>query len=327
MRLLVTGGAGFIGSHVVERALGVGLEVAVLDNFATGRSANVPQGVTVLNVDLRNRLELMHAIGSFKPDLVSHHAAQISVPQSFLAPHIDAEVNVVGGINLLDACVAYSVKRVVFASSGGAVYGDVLGFTTYAHETHPVAPISPYGVHKLAFEHLLQVYRERHGLQSVVLRYANVYGPRQSAQGEAGVVDLFLRNAARGTDLKVFGQERAGDGGCVRDYVFVRDVANINWIALLDDELAFRVMNVATGYATSTLQLAELVRKITRTKSQISHDAPRAGDVARSVLSPVRMTEVAGAPVLLEDGLRDTWDWHVATWWSPGWCPITSERP
>lgn len=312
-RLLVTGGAGFIGSHVVDQGIAAGLAVAVVDDFATGHRRNVPKGVRVFEVDLRNRAELMYTMRAFRPDLVSHHAAQVSVPMSFLAPHLDAEINMVGGINLLEACVACGVKRLVFASSGGAVYGDVNAFVTYAHETHHASPVSPYGVHKLAFEQLLHVYRDRHGLDSTTLRYANVYGPRQSAQGEAGVVALFMRNAAKGEPLRVFGQERAGDGGCVRDYVFVGDVAAANRIALLEPQVPYRVLNVATGYATSTSQLAGLVLKVTGSDSVIEHAPPRAGDVARSVLSPARYAELAGVPVLLEDGLRATWAWYASS--------------
>lgn len=307
-RLLVTGGAGFIGSHIVEMALEDGLEVAVFDNFSSGHRRNVPDGVRIFDADIRSQLDVMHAFHAFRPDLVSHHAAQVSVPRSLLAPHIDAEINVVGGVHVLDACVAVGVKRLVFASSGGAVYGDVTGFTEYAHETHPTAPVSPYGVHKLTFEMLLQVYREQHALESVVLRYANVYGPRQSG-GESGVVSIFMQMARSGEPLTVFGQQRAGDGGCVRDYVFVDDVVAANRHALLQ-HTPFRTLNVATGYATSALHLARTVIEVSGSRSIVKHAEPRRGDVARSVLSPVRFTELLGAPTLLRDGLPATWTWY-----------------
>ncbi len=204
MRVLVTGGAGFIGSHVVDGALAEGHDVAVLDDLSSGKRSSLPASVPLFQVDVRNRSAVREALASFKPGLVSHQAAQVSVAVSVREPLLDGEVNVIGGINVLDACVAAQVKRVVFASTGGAIYGEVPG-TLRADEGLRPAPISPYAIHKLAFEQLLDVYRSQHGLDSVVLRYANVYGPRQDPHGEAGVVAIFFDSVIAGKTLRVNG--------------------------------------------------------------------------------------------------------------------------
>jgi UDP-glucose 4-epimerase len=308
MRVLVTGGAGFIGSHVVHQALAAGFDVGVLDNFSSGKRQNVPDGVRVLEADLRDRASTHRALTDFAPDQVSHQAAQVSVPASVSDPVTDAEINVIGGLNLLDACVASGVSRLVFASTGGAIYGEVPEGQR-ATEESPTEPKSPYGIHKQTFERLLAVYREHRGLKSTVLRYANVYGPRQDPHGEAGVVAIFCARALNGRGLTIFGRRSAGDGGCVRDYVFVEDVARAN-VATLTGQLREPVLNVGSGHATTTLDLAERIRAASGHDLELTRAVPRPGDIERSLLDVSRLQSALGAPTSLEVGLGRTFDWY-----------------
>jgi UDP-glucose 4-epimerase len=308
MRVLVTGGAGFIGSHVVHGALSEGHEVAVLDNLSSGKRSNVPAGVPLFEVDLRNRDAVRETLASFKPDLVSHQGAQISVAVSVREAYLDAEVNVLGGINLLDACVAQKVQRLVFASTGGAICGEVPEGQR-ADEGWRPAPLNPYAIHKLAFEQLLDVYRTHHGLDSVILRYANVYGPRQDPHGEAGVVAIFFDTVLAGKTLRVNGMRTEGDGGCLRDYAYVGDAARAN-LAALTGRLPERMMNVCTGTTVSTLDLAREISAVAGVELRTSFAPPRAGDSGRSVLDPTRFVAALGTPVPISEGLRHTFDWY-----------------
>jgi len=312
MRVLVTGGAGFIGSHVVAQALAAGLEVAVLDDFSSGKREHVPPGVPVFQVDLRQRDATLRAVRDFGPQLVSHQAAQISISRSATDPIHDTEVNVIGGLNLLDACTARGsrVQRIVFASTA-AVYSELLEGESAA-ETFRPEPNSPYGISKLTFERWLQVYQERHGLQGNVLRYSNVYGPRQDPHGETGVVARFFHAVRAGEPLRIHGRRRAGDGGCARDYVFVEDVAQANLLALRG-KLTDAVTNVATGRATTTRELARQISSVCGVPSyQVVEAPPRGGDVERSVLDPARLERVLGPARSLDDGLRETARWYRA---------------
>ncbi|HEY2409465.1 MAG TPA: NAD-dependent epimerase/dehydratase family protein [Polyangiaceae bacterium] len=308
MRLLVTGGAGFIGSHIIEAALEVGHEVAALDNLSSGKKQNLPAGVKLFEVDLRDRSAVSAAIGDFRPDMVSHQAAQASVSISVKSPLLDAETNVIGGINLLDACREFSVRKVVFASTGGAIYGEVPEGRFASEDMVPV-PISPYAIDKLCFEQLLGVYRVHHGLDSCVLRYANVYGPRQDPHGEAGVVAIFFMALLAKRKITVFARREAGDPGCVRDYVYVSDVARAN-IAALSDDWNERVMNVGTGRAITTLELVKLMAACMGSEVTPGFGPMRAGDAERSVLDIKRFAARFGANVSLEAGLERTFAWY-----------------
>ncbi|HET7540841.1 MAG TPA: NAD-dependent epimerase/dehydratase family protein [Polyangiaceae bacterium] len=307
MRVLVTGGAGFIGSHVVEGALAEGHEVAVLDDLSSGKRSNIPESVPLFQVDLRNRSAVHEVVAGFKPELVSHHGAQISVAVSVREPYLDGEINVLGGINLLDACVAQKVKRVVFSSTGGAIYGEVPDGTRADEACRP-APISPYAIHKLAFEQLLEVYRTHYGLESVVLRYANIYGPRQDPHGEAGVVAIFFNLVLAGKPLRVNGMRAEGDGGCVRDYAYVNDAVRAN-LAAFAGRLPERTMNVCTGTPVSTLELARAISAVAGVEPRLAFTPPRAGDLCRSVLDPARFISALGTPVPISEGLRHTCEW------------------
>lgn len=304
-RVLVTGGAGFIGSHVCEAYRDAGWRVVALDDLSSGRRRNVPEGVDLVEMDLRDEaLADRVAEGGF--DVVNHHAAQIDVRRSVEDPRFDASVNVDGLLNLLEASVAAGVQRVVFASSGGVVYGEPEAVP--APETHPKRPVSPYGVTKLAAEHYLNCYRHVHGLEVVALRYANVYGPRQDPHGEAGVVAIFAGRLLAGEPLTVF-----GDGAQTRDYVFVGDVARANLLlsgAELEatpsgpDDLAY---NVGTGRETSVDELAGLMEGVTGADPGREYAPARPGELARSALDPSRLQSLGWRPrVDLREGLRRT---------------------
>jgi len=310
MRVLISGGAGFIGSHIVAQALAAGFEVAVLDNLSTGKQENLPTGVELFTVDLRDRDATLAAVANFGPDLVSHQAAQASVPVSMRDPRFDAEVNVIGGINLLDACTAPKsrVQSFVFASTGGAIYGEVPDGQR-ATESFPLEPKSPYGIHKLTFEKLLAVYGRSRGLSNTVLRYANVYGPRQDPHGEAGVVAIFFDAALAGKKLTVFAKRAAGDGGCIRDYVYVGDAARAN-LSAMRGLLPHPVMNVGSGHATTTLELARQVVERTGSSSSIEQGGVRQGDLERSLLDVSRFEQVLGPVTPLAVGLAETARWY-----------------
>lgn len=309
MRVLVTGGAGFIGSHVANLAAQTGHEVAVLDDFSTGSRGNVPPGARVYEVDLRDRDATHRAVVDFSPQLVSHQAAQVSVARSRREPLLDAQINVVGGLHLLEACSApgLHVQRLVFASTA-AIYGDLMEGER-AHEGSRVEPLSPYGVTKLAFEQLLAFWKEHRGLSSHVLRYSNVYGPRQASNGESGVVAEFFAAARAQRPLTVFGRRNTGDDGCERDYVYVGDVARANLLALQGD-LPHAVTNVASGRATTTRHLAERIVALVGSTSAVEGAPPRHGDAQRSLLDPGRVEPLLGALTSLDAGLGETARWY-----------------
>jgi UDP-glucose 4-epimerase len=304
VRVLVTGGAGFIGSHVVEQLLAAGHDVAALDNLSSGKRENLPDGVRLLVTDLRDREATAKALADFRPEAVSHQAAQASVSVSIREPALDAEVNVLGGIHLFDACVAAGVTRVVFASTGGAIYGEVSPGTKATERTVPT-PESPYAIHKLAVEQLLGVYRRHRGLDARILRYANVYGPHQDPHGEAGVVAIFLTSALEGRPLRVNGRRESGDGGCVRDYVYVSDVARMNVLALTG-AVTEPVVNVGTGVPTTTADLARAVCRITGCDVPLEPAPPRAGDLGVSLLDPALPERYLEKLVALDEGLEKT---------------------
>lgn len=306
MRLLVTGGAGFIGSHIVELALAAGLDVAVLDDLSGGRRDSVPAGVPLFVTDLRDAQGVGEVIRTFRPEVISHQAAQVSVAWSVRDPLLDAEVNLIGGLNLLQAAVQAGVSRVVFASSGGAIYGEVPDDHA-AHEHDPGRPISPYATSKLAFELYLETYRAQYGLESVVLRYGNVYGPRQNPHGEAGVVAIFAERLLRGEPLAVHASRTGDPAGCIRDYVAVQDVARANLAACLGRLVG--PVNIGSGEGRTTAEVAEAVGRALGRPVTLQAAPYRPGDLQRSVLDIQRLRQAGLSVTPFALGLDHTADW------------------
>jgi UDP-glucose 4-epimerase len=294
MRAVVTGGAGFIGSNLVDALLARGDEVAVVDNLASGKRENVSDGAELREQDIRDEaLEL-------DCDVVFHLAAQADVNTSVQKPGYDASVNVLGTVNVLEAA-RRSGAKVVFSSTGGAIYGEVQGDP--ASEQTARLPVSPYGIAKLCAEEYLQGWNRIHGTSHVVLRFANVFGPRQDSGLEGGVVAIFLERMAAGQETLIF-----GDGGQTRDFVYVGDVVAALLAAAGRDGGTF---NVGTGEETSVAQLHELCRAVTGVDAPPRHEEARLGDARRSVLDVSHIERELGwrPRVSLEDGLRETWEW------------------
>jgi len=297
MRVVVTGGAGFIGSHVVEALVVRGDEVAIVDNLATGKRENVPASVTLHVQDIREPLEEL--FGEIRPEAVFHLAAQADLRVAVERPHEDADVNVLGTVRVLEAARLHGAQ-VIFSSTGGAIYGEC---TRPAKESDPLVPISPYGTSKLAGEEYVRVYNRLHGTIHVALRYGNVYGPRQDPHGEAGVVAIFLGALADGAQAQIF-----GDGTQTRDYVYAGDVARATTSALGQRGGVF---NVGTGREVSVLELYELCRQAAGSDAQAEHAPARLGELHRSVLDPALAAEQLGfLPMVgIEDGIAATWEW------------------
>jgi UDP-glucose 4-epimerase len=306
MKILVTGGAGFIGSHVADALLGSGHEVLVLDDLSTGRKHNVPERATFVEGDIRDGAFVAKVFSDFQPDVVTHQAAQTSVAISTRDPLRDAEINVLGSLNILQSCVKHKVKQLVFASTGGAIYGEVPDGQR-ASESTPPNPLSPYACSKFAVEKYLTAYGREHGLRSTVLRYANVYGPRQDPHGEAGVMAIFVERILKGEEIKINARKQTGDSGCVRDYVFVADVVKAN-VWAIEGKLKQNPVNVCTGEATTTLDLAHVIEAAAGMTAKLGHAARREGDVERSVLDPGAPPPL-GAPTTLKDGVARTLSW------------------
>ncbi len=297
MRAIVTGGAGFIGSHVVDALVARGDEVAVVDSLARGSKENVNAAAELHVRDIREPLDdLFDAV---RPDVVYHLAAQIDVRVSVEQPVDDAEVNVVGTIRILEGARRHGAQ-VVFASTGGAIYGEC---SEPAGEDAPTEPLSPYGTAKLAAEEYLAAYNRLYGTHHIALRYGNVYGPRQDPHGEAGVVAIFLGAFARGEQAKIF-----GDGSQSRDYVYVGDVARATTSTVGHDRGVF---NVGTGKETSVVELYELCARVAGSSQLAEHAPARLGELQRSFLDPGRAARELGftSMVELEDGLLATWEW------------------
>ncbi len=297
MRVVVTGGAGFVGSHVVDALVARGDEVVVVDSLATGKRENVPAAASLHVQDVRE--PLADLFDEIRPETVFHLAAQADVRVSVERPVEDAEVNVLGTIRVLEAA-SRNRAQVVFSSTGGAIYGECDGPVA---ESSPLRPVSPYGIAKLAGEEYLRGYNRLQGSTHVALRYGNVYGPRQDPHGEAGVVAIFLGALASGESPKIF-----GEGTQTRDYVYVGDVARATLQAQGQEGGVF---NVGTGSETSVLELYELCRVVSGSEIEPTHAPARVGELQRSVLDTMLAAEELRfmAFVGLEDGLRSTWEW------------------
>jgi len=307
MRVLVTGGAGFIGSHVADALSGAGHEVAIVDDLSSGRQRNVPAAARFDRVDIVDADALERVFADFRPEVVTHQGAQTSVAVSAREPVRDATTNVLGSIRVLECCVRHGVARLVFASTGGAIYGEVPD-PKKAKVGDPTVPLSPYACSKLAVEHYLEAWKAEHGLSSTVLRYANVYGPRQDPHGEAGVVAIFSRRILRREPLQINAMRDVGDHGCIRDYVAVADVVKANLMAIAG-ELGDGTINICTGVPTTTLDIAEGLMRALGIEVELKYGPRRAGDLERSVLDETEMRRRIGDPQPLSQGLATTAAW------------------
>ncbi|MEP6692793.1 MAG: NAD-dependent epimerase/dehydratase family protein [Gemmatimonadaceae bacterium] len=309
---LVTGGAGFIGSHVGDLLSSSGFAVTVLDDFSSGKRANVPRGATLHELDIRSP-EAAELVRTSRFDVICHLAAQIDVRKSVADPLYDADVNVRGSLNLLEAVRASGhATRFIFSSTGGAIYGDGVALPT--GEDALKAPQSPYGTAKLSVEYYLAYYARVHELDTVALRYANVYGPRQDPHGEAGVVAIFCNKLLDGAPLTVF-----GDGLQTRDYVFAGDVARANLLAATRDlpppgGVDDRAFNVGTGVQTTVLELATLVARAAGAAADVLHAEARPGEQRRSAVRVTKSGSVLGwtPSADLSHGLAETFRWFAA---------------
>lgn len=298
MRILVTGGAGFIGSHIVDEYINAGHNVLIIDDLSTGKLKNInPKAefhkISICDSDVENIFK------EFRPDIVNHHAAQMDVRKSVSDPIFDANTNIIGMLNILENSKKYGIKKVVFSSTGGAIYGEQERFP--ADEEHPTRPLSPYGVSKLAGEKYLFYYKANFGVDYCILRYANVYGPRQDPHGEAGVVAIFIQKMLKKEQPVI-----NGDGKQTRDFVFVQDVVNANIKALLFDRS--EIFNIGTGKETDINFLFNELVKITKTDCKEIHGMAKHGEQRRSVIDYKKAKDLLGwAPqVSFKDGLAQT---------------------
>jgi len=275
MKILITGGAGFIASHIQDAYLKLGHQVAVLDNLLSGTKQNLNAKGAFYEVDIRSP-QVKEVFEDFKPEVISHHAAQMDVRKSVADPVYDCQVNGIGTLNLLENAREFGVKKVVFASSGGAIYGEQEKFP--ADENHSMNPASPYGITKLLGEKYLRFYQDTYGIDAVALRYGNVYGPRQNPHGEAGVVAIFITKLLKGEIPTI-----NGDGLQTRDYVFVEDVVQANELALGTEVKG--IFNVGTGVETNVVEIYESIAKTLGNPKPATHGPAKAGEQKRSVIS------------------------------------------
>jgi len=297
MKILITGAAGFIASHITDAYLKAGHEVVIIDNLSTGKRENVPSNARLYELSITDK-KIIQVFKEEKPDIVNHHAAQIDIRKSVENPQTDAEINIVGSLNILEASRLTGVKKIIFASSGGSVYGNALSFPTT--ETHPTNPTSPYGIAKLSVEKYLQYYHWSHQLPFVALRYANVYGPRQNPFGEAGVIAIFIHKLLKGQTPTIY-----GDGKQTRDYVFIDDVVSSNLKALTTDVTG--IFNIGTGIETSLNTLTGQMIESLHASILPKHAAPKKGEQIRCCLNPGLIQ--SSLPINLKQGLKQTIAW------------------
>ncbi|RJQ55278.1 MAG: SDR family oxidoreductase [Nitrospiraceae bacterium] len=302
VKVLVTGGAGFIGSNISDSLIEEGYEVIVVDDLSTGKEKNINDRARFYRLDIRD-VGLEDVFRRERPDYVSHQAAQMDVRRSVSDPIFDAKVNVLGAINVFQNCLKYDVKKVIFASSGGAIYGEQDIFP--APETHPLRPLSPYGITKLVAEHYLYYYKNVFNLDHVILRYANVYGPRQDPFGEAGVVAIFIQKMLSGEQPFI-----NGDGCQTRDFVYVGDVVQANLLAFTSDS-SENIFNVGTGLETSINEIFDHLADIMAPSVKKEFGPPKKGEQRRSVIDSSRAKETLrwGPKVSISEGLKRTYEY------------------
>lgn len=298
MKILVTGGAGFIASHITDGYINAGHDVFVLDNLSTGFEKNVNPKAKFIKTDIRDSA-LSALFQKEKFDLLNHHAAQMDVRRSVTDPAYDADCNILGTINLLQNCISSGVKKIIFASTGGAVYGEQINFP--ANENHPTCPLSPYGISKLSVEKYIFFYSIQYGLNYNILRYSNVYGPRQNPFGEAGVVAIFTSRLLKNDQPTI-----NGSGEQTRDYVFVEDVVTANILALGNPDNS--IYNIGTGIETSVDELYGKLNQITGANLPEKHGPAAPGEQMRSVITSDKIyKELKWRPsISIEQGLTKT---------------------
>jgi UDP-glucose 4-epimerase len=307
MRILVTGGAGFIGSNTVDALVAAkGGEVAVLDDLSSGKRHQVNAAARFYQADLRDAAAVRDVIAREKPEVIYHLAAQMDVRRSVADPPFDAQVNLVGFLNLIEAARQSGLRKVIFSSTGGAIYGEQDTFP--CDEDHPRRPVSPYGVAKFATEAYLFFYRVQYGIDYLALRYANVYGPRQDPHGEAGVVAIFCGRILDGKPVTIY-----GDGKQTRDYVYVGDIVKAN-LAALESKASGIALNIGTGVETDVNQLYAALAAVAGVLTPPHYEAARPGEQRRSVISPARATrELGWRPAMdLRAGLAETFAYFKA---------------
>jgi UDP-glucose 4-epimerase len=298
MKILVTGGAGFIGSHIVDAYLSAGHEVVAVDDLSSGFRHNVPKDVRLHEVDIRSE-RLAEVFATERPEVVNHQAARANVRESFEKPLLYADVNVIGSVNVLECCRQYGVKKVIYASTGGAVYGEPLWLPV--SEDHPIRPLDPYGASKHHVEHYLFLYRASFGISYTALRYPNVYGPRQDPHGEAGVVAIFTGQMLEGGEPVI-----NGSGEQLRDFVHVFDVAKASVLAL--EKGHNDVLNIGSGAGTSVNTIFETLAELTHFQTKPIHAPAKQGEVYKIFLNATRAREALGwrPEVSLKEGLAST---------------------
>lgn len=302
MKILITGGAGFIGSHVADLLLENEYDVCIVDNLSSGKLENVNPNAKFYKCDIRDS-QIYKIIEDEKPQIIIHNAAQMSVRNSVEDPLNDADINIIGGLNVLEAAKKAKVKKIIFASSGGVVYGEQQYFP--ADEDHPTKPICPYGVAKLSYEKYLYYYHYIFGIKYIALRYANIYGPRQDPYGEAGVVAIFSKKLLSG-DQPVIN----GDGMQTRDYVYVKDVATANLLAVNTDYIG--EINIGTALETNVNKIFNILKNAAgKPDLEEVHGPAKDGEQKRSVLSYRKARQILGwkPEVKLEEGLIKTFNW------------------
>lgn len=320
MTVLVTGGAGFIGSHIVDLLIKNNFKVVVVDDLSSGREENINKQTQFYKLSITDEEKLREVFHRERPDYVSHQAAQISVSLSVRDPLFDARTNILGSLNLLQCCVNYQTKGIVFASSGGTIYGEPEYLPV--SETYPFQPLSPYGISKVTIEYYLNFYQKNYNLNYISLRYGNVYGPRQDPYGEAGVIAIFIEKMLKGEIPTI-----NGDGEYIRDYVYVGDVAQANLLAVKnmlklyktiqktksakEIELENNVFNLGTGIGTSVNELFHLLKEIIKFPHQANYGPPRPGDLRKNILDYQLIKQIWGwqPEVVLSEGLKKTVDW------------------
>lgn len=303
MKILISGGAGFIGSWVAEAYISHGHEVIIVDNLSTGKIENIPTGSEFLECDILDKKKLKNVFNEFKPDLLNHHAAQVNVTKSVSDPAYDANNNIIGSLNLFELCKEYEVKKIIFASSGGAIYGDSKSLPV--NESNTAAPLSPYGISKLTTELYLQYYKVNYGIEYTSLRYSNVYGERQNTQGESGVIATFCSNIINDKPCTVF-----GDGSQTRDYVYCKDVALANIEASLKPG---GIYNIGTSVSTSVNNIIQILKNLSDSEFKVIYTDERTGEVKHNSLEcSLAKKQLSWTPKTdINTGLKNTWEWYL----------------